>query len=136
MIVRNEWWESLPESVRDYIKLDSEMPVGVASKEDSDWRVAYLLASDAGDTEVAGVCMFGPMQSGIMFYAQAVDTPSLMICIASAVKELSSTTVPILVTQDEVYSCLLTCGINSQLYRKIDDGLLRIDSGHERTDEE
>lgn len=136
MIVRNEWWETLPENVRDYIKLDSEMPVGMASQEDSDWRVAYLLASDAGDTEVAGVCMFGPVSSGILFHTQAVDTPSLMICIASAVTELSSTTVPILVTQDKVQSCLSTCGINSQLYRKIDDGLLRTDSGHERTYEE
>ncbi len=105
------------------------------SEEDSDWRCAYTLDTTS-DREVAGACVFGPASSGIFIEASAPNITSLMICVASAVKELSSTTIPVLTTDEVVQDCLTACGINSQLYRKIDDGLLRIDSGHDRPDEE
>jgi len=69
--------------------------------------------------------------------APAIGKTQLMICVASAaMKELSSTTIAVLVLDEDVQDCLTACGINSQLYRKIDDGFLRIDSGYERSHEE
>ena len=134
LITENNWWSGLPEPVQDFVKTKG-LSYERMSEEDSDWRCAYTLDTTS-DREVAGACVFGPSSSGIFIEASAPNITSLMICVASAVKELSSTTVPVLTTDEVVQDCLTACGINSQLYRKIDDGLLRIDSGHDRPNEE
>ena len=130
MIIKNEWWDSLPESVTDYAKQSQKLRDFTSVEGNSDWRAAYLKDVDADDTEVVGLCIFGPLpSSGLLLEADALDLQSLMICVASAARELSSTTMPVLVTDDTVQNCLTACGINSQLYRKIDDALLRTDRG-------
>jgi hypothetical protein len=134
LITQNNWWQGLPDIVQDFVKAE-DLQHERLSKEDSDWRCAYTL-DNTGDREVAGACVFGPLSSGVLMQAQAIGKTQLMICVASAAMELTSTTIAVLVLDEDVQDCLTACGINSQLYRKIDDGFLRIDSGYERSHEE
>ena len=133
MITQNNWWQGLPDIVQDFIKT-KDLQYERLSKEDSDWRCAYTL-DNTGDREVAGACVFGPASNGVLVQAQAVGKTQLMICVASAAHELTSTTMPVLVFEQEVQDCLTACGLNSQLYKRVDDGLL-INNGDRGINEE
>ena len=133
MITQNNWWQGLPDIVQDFVKTN-DLQYERLSKEDSDWRCAYTL-DNTGDREVAGACVFGPAASGILMEAQALRVTQLMICVASAADELTSTTMPVLVLNQDVQDCLTACGLQSQLYKRVDDGLL-INSGDNGINEE